>query len=176
MIRSASRHRPPMSFARALLSGMLAVGVLDGLDAIVFFWLRNGVTPDRIFKSIAAGLLGPATARQGGWETVLLGVTLHFFIAFMIVLVFMLASRRLPVLIRQPIVSGILYGIGVYLVMNFVVIPLSAAAGGRPPLPVVINGVLIHMFGVGLPASVAAHAAWRERDERLSAARLRALR
>jgi hypothetical protein len=106
-------------------------------------------------------LLGPAAARQGGSGTVLLGAALHFFIAFMVVLVFMLASRRLPFLTRRPIISGIVYGIGVYLVMNFIVIPLSAAGSGRMILPVVVNGVLIHMFGVGLPASLAARAARR---------------
>jgi hypothetical protein len=158
----AGRHGTgTIGAGRALLLGTLAVGILDGLDAVIFFYLRNGVTPDRIFKSIAAGVLGPAIARQGGSGTVLLGVALHFFISFMVVLVFMLASRRIPFLTRRPIVSGLLYGIGVYLVMNFIVIPLSAAGSGRMILPVVVNGVLIHMFGVGLPATLAARAARR---------------
>ena len=165
----------PMPVGRALLFGTLAVGILDGLDAIIFFAVRNGVTPDRIFKSIAAGLLGPA-ARQGGAGTVLLGVGLHFFISFMVVLVFLIASRKLDVLTRHPVVSGVFYGIGVYLVMNLIVIPLSGAAGPAPPLPVVTNGVLIHMFGVGLPASLAARAASPTRGVVLSPARLRALR
>lgn len=158
----AGRHGTgTIGVGRALLLGTLAVGILDGLDAVIFFYLRNGVTPDRIFKSIAAGVLGPAIARQGGSGTVLLGVALHFFISFMVVVVFMLASRRIPFLSRRPVVSGLLYGIGVYLVMNFIVIPLSAAGSGRMILPVVVNGVLIHMFGVGLPASLAARAARR---------------
>jgi hypothetical protein len=159
----ASGSRPLRgSHARALLFGTLAVGILDGLDAILFFYLRSDVAPDRIFKGIAAGLLGPS-ARQGGWGTVLLGIGLHFFISFVVVLVFMLASRRIPILTRRPIVSGLLYGIGVYLVMNFIVLPLSAT--GRAPfvLPVVVNGVLIHMFGVGLPASLAVYQGTRRK-------------
>ena len=49
--------------------------------------------------------------------------------------------------------------------MNYVVIPLSAAAGGGglPPAPVLINGVLIHIFGVGIPAVWFARAAVRAR-------------
>lgn len=156
-------RRSHLGFGRALLLGTLAVAMLDGLDAIVFFGLRNDVGPDRIFKAIAAGLLGPAAARQGGWQTVLLGICLHVFISLLVVLVFMVASRRLTWLTRRPLLWGIVYGIGVYVVMNFVVIPLSAAAGGRPPLPVVVNGVMIHMFGVGLPAALAARAASRHR-------------
>ena len=160
MTITARGVRSRLSAPRALLFGALAVGVLDGLDAIVFFGLRSGATPDRIFKSIAAGLLGP-TARQGGWPMVALGVGLHFFIAFMIVLVYMVASRALPVLVRRPLICGVLYGIVVYAVMNYVVIPRSAVGGAPlsiPPLPVLANGLLIHMFGVGLPASLAARA------------------
>jgi uncharacterized membrane protein YagU involved in acid resistance len=154
----------PLSTGRALLYGTLAVGILDGLDALVFFGLR-GVPPARIFQAIASGLLG-RSAFGGGWTTVVIGVLLHFFIAFAVVAVFLLASRRLAVLRRAPILMGLLYGIAVYLVMNRIVVPLSGAAGtGNPPWPVLLNGVLIHMFGVGLPASLAARAANRYRTD-----------
>ena len=143
---------------RALLYGTLAVGVLDLLDAFIFFGLRSGAQPIRILQSIAAGLLGRASL-SGGWRTAALGLVLHFFIAFVVVLVFLLASRRLPALRRHALPAGLLYGIAVYLTMTFVVVPLSAAGGGVPPWPVALNGVLIHMFGVGLPAALAARAA-----------------
>ncbi len=148
-----------MSTPRALLYGTLAVGILDLLDAVVFFGLR-GVQPIRIFQSIASGLLGRA-AFSGGMASAALGIALHFFIAFLIVAVFFLASRRLPALVRAPILSGLIYGIGAYIVMQYIVIPLSAAGTGRFSWPVFVNGVLIHMFGVGLPASLAARAATR---------------
>lgn len=143
-----------LSTAGALLFGTVAVGVLDLVDAFIFFGLR-GVRPIRICQSIAAGLLGRA-AFAGGWRTAMLGVALHFFIAFCIVMVFLLAARRFRFLTQHWVLSGIVYGVGVYLVMNFVVLPLSAAGGGSRTWPVVVNGVLIHMFGVGLPASLAA--------------------
>jgi hypothetical protein len=146
-----------MSRGRALLYGTLAVGILDILDAFVFFGLR-GARPIRILQSIAAGLLGRASF-NGGWKTAALGLALHFFIAFVIVLVFMLASRLLPALARQALAWGPIYGIAVYLVMTFIVVPASAAAGGVPSWPVALNGLLIHMFGVGLPAALAARAA-----------------
>ena len=144
--------------SRALLYGTLAVGVLDLLDAFVFFGLRSNARPIRILQSIAAGLLG-RQAFSGGWPVALLGLGLHFFIAFVIVLVFLTASRRLPVLRRHAVAAGLLYGIAVYLTMTFVVVPASAAGGGTPVWPVALNGVLVHMFGVGLPAALAARAA-----------------
>ncbi|HEU0054890.1 MAG TPA: hypothetical protein VFQ39_17010, partial [Longimicrobium sp.] len=143
----------------------LAVGVLDITDALVFFGLR-GAAPVRVLQSIAAGLLG-REAFQGGVGTAALGLFLHFFIAFCIVVVFWLASRAIPALARQPFVYGPLYGVAVYLVMNQVVLPLSAVtpATGPKPLPVLINGVLIHILGVGLPAALAARAALRQSGE-----------
>ena len=73
--------------------------------------------------------------------------------------VFFVASRRLTILTRHAVVSGILYGVAAYFVMNLVVLPLSAA--GKPAFswPVFVNGVLIHAFGVGLPAALFASAA-----------------
>ena len=146
-----------MTISRAVLFGTLAVGTLDALDAIVFFGLR-GATPARIFQSIAAGLLGRSSF-SGGLATAALGVALHFFIAFLIVATYVLASRRFAMLTRAPIVCGLVYGVVVYLFMNLVVLPVSAA--GRPTfvVPVVVNGVLIHMLGVGLPSALFAKAA-----------------
>lgn len=146
--------------ARAIIYGALVVGALDLLDALVFFGLR-GAAPIRICQSIAAGLLGRA-AFQGGAATAALGVALHFFIATCVVVTFYLASLRLPVLVRQAVTAGVVYGLAVYGVMNYIVIPLSAL-GGRGPfvLPVFINGLLIHAFGVGLPAALFVRAAHR---------------
>jgi len=147
---------------RAILLGTLVVGGLDALDAIVFFGLR-GATPTRIFQSIAAGLLGRSSF-SGGAATAALGVLLHFFIAFLIVMIYVVASRQIPILTRSPILCGLVYGVLAYLFMNLVVLPLSAA--GRPTfvVPVVINGILIHMFGVGLPSALFATAASRRPD------------
>lgn len=141
----------------ALLYGTLAVGILDILDAFVFFWFRNGVRPTRILQSISAGLLGREKAVAGGLPTAFLGLGLHFFIAFAIVLTYHLASRRLRILVEHPIVCGVLYGLAVYVVMNVVVIPTSAAPSrGAMATAVLVNGLLIHVFGVGLPAALSA--------------------
>jgi hypothetical protein len=149
-----------LSPVRAIVAGTLVVGTLDALDAMAFFGLRNGVRPMRIFQSIAAGVLGPASF-QGGARSAALGVFLHYVIAFGIVLVFFAASRRLKILTRHAVASGILYGIAAYFVMNRVVIPLSAIGPASTPVPwpVFANGILIHAFGVGLPAALFARAA-----------------
>lgn len=148
-----------MTATRAIVYGTLVVGTLDALDAVVFFGLRSGATPIRIFQSIASGLLGRASF-QGGLGTAALGVCLHFFIAFVIVTIYHVASRRARILTDRPVMFGLLYGVAAYFVMSRIVVPLSAAGdGGWPPLPVLVNGLLIHALGVGLPSALFARAA-----------------
>jgi len=140
------------SAAKAILYGTLVIGLLDALDAILFFGLR-GAKPHRIFQSIASGLLGRESF-QGGVPTVVLGVFLHFLIAFGIIATYWLVSRRWSLLIRRPVVCGLLYGVVAYGVMNLVVIPMSAAAKAPFSWPVLINGLTIHVLGVGLPSAL----------------------
>jgi len=150
-----------LSGRQAVFFGTLVVGTLDALDAIVFFGLRSGAQPIRIFQGIAFGLIGPA-ARTGGLKTAALGVFLHYVIAFGIVLTYFLVSRRVRLLTRHPVICGLLYGIVAYAVMNLVVLPLSKVGGPTMPAPPVLaNGLLIHMFGVGLPSALFARAASR---------------
>lgn len=155
--RPRPRPRPPLSPASAVLLGGLTIALLDIADAIVYYGLK-GATPIRIFQSIARGLLGRA-AFDGGLPTALLGALLHTFISVMIALVFYVAATRLPVLVRQPWRWGALYGVGVYLVMYLIVLPLSRV--GLPPFraPDVLDEILIHVFGVGIPAALFARAA-----------------
>lgn len=143
-----------ISAARAILYGTVVVGTLDLLDAVIFFYLRTRVKPVAILHSIASGLLGPGAARAGGLSTAALGFFLHFLIAFIIVSIYSLARRRIPILRSRPVVCGLAYGVIAYFVMTYVVVPMSNARSGGPfVLPVFINGILIHAFGVGLPAA-----------------------
>lgn len=145
---------------RDLLAGGLVVGTFDIVYAMAFWWLRARVAPTRILHSVAAGLLGRDAARAGGMQTALLGAFLHYFIAFAIVVVYWLAARKLAILVRHPILFGAIYGVGVYLVMNYVVIPLSAAASTTKPLLFwVVCSVIVHAFLIGVPAALFARRA-----------------
>jgi uncharacterized membrane protein YagU involved in acid resistance len=143
-----------LTSAQAILYGTLVVGTLDILDAFVFFGLRSGTTPVRILQSIASGWLGRA-AFTGGAGAAALGAITHYFIAFGIVVTYFVVSRRVAVLTDHPIACGIVYGLLVYLFMNRVVIPLSAIGTATwPALPVLANGLLIHLLGIGIPSAV----------------------
>ena len=139
---------------QVILLGGLIAGTLDITGACVVAWLRAGVSPIRVFQSVASGLLGAASS-TGGAKTAALGLALHFLIATVWTTVFYFASRKLRFMVARPITIGLLYGVVVYLFMNFVVIPLSAVPRrGPPPLSGRIIGLLVIMFCVGLPISL----------------------
>ena len=133
--------------------GGLTAGTLDICAAFLTAWLRAGVRPIGLLQYVASGALGPA-AFQGGAESALIGLALHFLIATIWTVVFYLASRKLLFLIERPIQFGLLYGIAVYLIMTFVVVPLSRVT----PRPATITGrtigILTIMFCVGLPIAL----------------------
>ncbi len=133
-----------------VLAGGLLAGALDIVYACVYWALKANVAPTRIFQSVAAGLLGEASF-EGGAATAALGLVLHFFIACTMALAYYLAARRWPVLARHPVPLGIVYGLLLYVVMNLVVVPLSAAGGGsKDPLWITLT-VAVHAFFIGLP-------------------------
>src|ERR671937_1511027 len=108
---------------RAILTAGLVVGVLDISSAFVIWWQR-GVGVRRGLQGIAAGLLG-ANSFDGGLVTAGLGLALHFFVAFVVVSIFFTASRKIEFLTVHAVVSGVLYGICVYVVMYWLVLPMA---------------------------------------------------
>jgi len=140
---------------RAIVAGGLIVGVLDALDALVAYKLAFGMTPVTIYQFVASGLLGQA-AYSGGAGTALLGLAIHFLIAFTAAALFVLGSERLPQLRRDAVGWGLAYGLVVFAVMSFGVIPLSRIPPSTPSLPLFLNGLVGHALLVGLPISLAA--------------------
>jgi hypothetical protein len=128
---------------RAILWGGLAAGVGDSLLALLLY----RVAPTLIYQSIASGLLG-REAYRGGLATAALGVLLHFSIATAWAALFVGMSLKQPVLARRTLVSGLAFGVVVYLFMKYVVLPLSAVVRLTPFEPLAMVG---HAFLVGLP-------------------------
>jgi hypothetical protein len=150
----ASRVGRPRALETVLLGG-LVVGILDGLFALIFYGLVLGGRPLRIFQSVAAGVLGKASF-EGGVQTFLFGVLLHFVVACCIAAVYYVASLKLPVLIRHAVPCGLIYGMLAHLGMSYVVVPLSAAAPGRFSLNTFLPAFIAHALLVGLPVALIA--------------------
>ena len=135
----------------AIATGGLIVGILDITSAFITWWCK-GVRPVRGLQGIAAGLLG-SQSFQGGVATAGLGLTIHFFVAFMVVIVFYVASRKFQILTRHAVVSGLLYGVVVYLFMYWFVLP-NVFPKFRHSISSDVLAVVVHMVLIGLPTAL----------------------
>lgn len=141
--------RSTPAWTQVLLGGLLiALGDAIFATFVWFSWTGPGLI--KLFQTIAVGVLGKASYERGVAAAVL-GATLHLLMATTFVAVYALVSRRLPELLRRPLVHGPLYGVLLYLVMNFVVMPLSRV-DAHPTLAHIdwiVLSILAHMvFGV----------------------------
>jgi|SRR5450631_180299 hypothetical protein len=132
-----------------LIVAILVGGFVAGTFDLVLAFLMYGRGMPR---GIASGLLG-SRAFQGGMASWILGVLLHYFIAFGAAAVYCVSSWKLRFLKDNWVVCGLFYGIAIYLVMNLVVLPLSAVPFKVGPfsVPGMIHGLLVHMIFIGLP-------------------------
>jgi hypothetical protein len=133
--------------ALPILVGGATAGTLDLISAFITFGANMP-------RGIASGLLG-RQASQEGVGPYILGILLHYFIAFSAAAIYCLASRKLEFLKDHFLVCGIFYGIAVFLVMNFIVLPLCEFHYTGPyQLRGLIQGLVMHMLIIGLPISL----------------------
>jgi len=133
------------------LAGLIA-GILDITSAFVLSYLKGG-GPISVLHGVASGLIGRESAIHGGMATASLGLAIHFFIAFVAASVFYAASQKIAWLRRQAVIAGLLYGIAIYLVMYWIVMPLAYPVV-HPSVSRDAIAVCVHMFLIGLPISL----------------------
>ena len=134
------------SLALPILVGGGVAGLLDMTSAYITFGRYMPI-------GIAGGLVG-AAGRHVSAGQYILGLCIHYFIALSAATVYCLASKKLEFLREHFIVCGMFYGIAVFLVMQLVVLPLSAYhAMGPYQYRGLVQGLLAHMFLIGLPIS-----------------------
>lgn len=107
-----------------------------------------------ILHSVASGALGRQAAREGGLKTAALGLAFHFLIALIWATVYYIASRGIRFMMTHAIISGLLYGLCVYLFMYGIVMRFSAIHNATYPWSypwaVLLPNLLIHTLGIGL--------------------------
>ena len=140
----------------SVISGLIIGALHLVIQAWTVFILILKLAPSFMVGAqfITSGLLGDA-AYTGGFATALLGVILEIVMTIIIAGIFIFSADRIPLLRKNVIVGSLLYGFGVFIVMNFVVLPLSAATvSAPPPMGLLIETVLEHMLLVGLPLGI----------------------
>jgi hypothetical protein len=153
----SSTPQTSYSVPKAILIGGLAAGFLDITYAMVAYGFI-GVPAHVILQSVASGWLGKG-AYSGGWASASLGLGSHVVITCVMAAIFVAAARRIALLRNRSFLSGIVFGLCAFVTMNYVVVPLSAAAVHPPSGVFLAGGLLAHMFLVGVPIAFAARRA-----------------
>lgn len=140
--------RAQRRWAQAILWGGLLAATIDFLFACTYYaWLRERPAT-RVWQTVAAGLLGKASF-DGGASTVALGVVLHYLIGLIWASIYVALSYARRILIRQPLICGLIFGAIIYLTMNLIVLPLSALHTPAWPLSTAFWPIAIHVVGIG---------------------------
>ena len=145
MVAATLSRRP--GIAPAIVAGGLTAATCDFIAAMLIYRLP-AVT---VGKAIARGWFGQEAAMAGGPGVALIGVVSHYFILLAAAAIFVAASLRFPLFRRRWVVAGIAFGLCIYAVMHFVVLPLSAAGPGNPRGVQLVEELAGHMFVIGLP-------------------------
>ena len=144
------------NFWKTIVLAGLLVGSLDIIAALVQFYIKTGKDPLIVPKYIASAVFGKS-AFSGNSMMVTWGFLFHFLIAFTWTILFFLIYPKLRLLSWNRIVTGILYGIFIWIMMNQLVVPLTKISAGEFNLKQAIIAVLILIGAIGLPLSFMAH-------------------
>jgi len=139
-----------------LLAAAVAALIAGALDFCVvrIYWNHVGISFERIGQSVARGWYGDA-AFAGGASTALVGAAFHFAIMFAFMLCYGLAAQRVNSMRRKPFASAVLYGLATFVVMNYVVVPLSRAAHPMKYDAWFLTSIGVHVLLVGFGAMFA---------------------
>jgi len=159
------------AFARSVVIATTIAGVLDLLSAFLFDVMAGG-SPLGVLRGIGGGIADryfletvPGVASVGAdWVLAGIGFLLHVAIMLVMASVYMLAAARVRRINRLPPLSGAAYGVALWVVMYWVVLPWRWPTL-FPTLdpPEVAMELFSHIVTVGIPIALVAKAAtgWR---------------
>ena len=110
-----------------ILKAGLIAGTLDITAASLNFYFKTGLNISIVFKYIASAIFGKE-AMTGGEGMVLVGLLLHYLVAFIFTFFFALIYKKMWYWFQHTLLIAIIYGVFVWLTMNFIIVPRTLAA------------------------------------------------
>lgn len=154
MVSTTDGARASRNLLGAILAGGFMAATFDFLAAMLIY----GGTASGVAKAVARGWYGDG-AKAGGTTIEVVGMASHWGILLIAAAVFVLTSLKFPVLRRMAWITGPLFGVCIYVVMHFVIVPLSAVHKISNPHGLqFVEEFAGHMFVIGLPIALWARA------------------
>ncbi len=154
---SSTSDTTPSPSAGSLIAAILAGGFMAATFDFFAAMLIYGGTASGVAKAIARGWFGMAVKAMPPIVDVI-GIASHYGILLIAASIFVLTSLRFPVLRQRAWITGPLFGVCIYIVMHFVIVPLSQAPPSSPKGIQFVEEFCGHMFVIGLPIALWARA------------------
>ena len=142
----------PTVLSTILYSGLVA-GLLDALAGVIVYYIWFSMNPFQVLQFIASGVYGPA-AINGSVFMIFAGLFFHFVIAYAVAIIYFYANHIVPLLGKYKIASGLIYGLGIWLVMNLLILTVSNIPKSPFDAGLAVVGIIWHMVLVGLPIAL----------------------
>jgi uncharacterized membrane protein YagU involved in acid resistance len=138
----------PQRWIAPVFGGGILAAALDLTYACTYHGLVSGVPPIRILQSIGSGVFGRASFDMGATSAAV-GFFAHFFILIVAAGIFYAASRRFAFLRERAYIAGMVFGVGIYCTMNYIVLPLSAAPHFKSTTIGALSDFAMHVLVLG---------------------------
>jgi hypothetical protein len=145
---------PPNRIVRTILSAGLIAGTLDILAACTQFYINTGKNPEIVLKYISSAVFGREAAYNNGIVMSLAGLLFHYLIATGFAALFMFLYLKIKWIRDNIILSGILFGLFAWALMNLAVVPMSRITQAPFQWSKAIVAMLILIFMIGLPIAM----------------------
>ncbi len=127
-------------------------GALDATAGVVVYWIFKGLNPLQVLQYIASGIFGPSVI-NGSFLYVLIGLVLHFIIAFGFTYAYYLVFPFIQSFAKNTYINGLLYGAFIWVFMNYLVLPNSNIPHAPKDFVSVLE-LIWHSVLVGLPIAL----------------------
>ena len=135
------------------IAGVVAGAIDLGFNTVKA--LNAGTSVLKPWKGVAAALLGKDAVIHGGDAMAAIGLGLHFLITIGAAAIYYLVAKRQRWLVRHPFLSGVVFGVLFFLLLNYLILPLSVIGH---PLYIGTETIAIalpsHIIMIGLPISL----------------------
>ena len=137
-------------FSANVIKAGLLVGTLDITAACIQFYLKTGKGPETVLRYVASGVFGKEAFAANG-SMIFWGVLFHYFIAMSFTFFFFWLAKTFPAILKVKLLTAVLYGVFMWCVTQFIVIPLSKIPARPVPLSNALVAISILIICIGIP-------------------------